>query len=156
MGPEDIFKNANKGQNRIIIPGEENNPQSPDPIQVLAMEMQRLGQGLAHTSRTNALIGRATDISQLSVQLLFNILVEKEIISEEDMKKRYQEEVIERYKQMEIDARKYAENQMKEQQEKELKDLKEASNQSDKETEAVISDAKEAIDNIKHVVRTNE
>ncbi len=154
MKPEDIFKNAQQ-QNRIIMPGQENQAQ-PDPMQMLAMEIQRLGMGLAHTSRTNALIGKATDMAQLSLQLLFNVLVEKEVMTKEELETMYQERVIDRYQKMEEDTRAYAEKQMEEQQAADRGDLKAAAEQSEKADEAVVSDAKEVLDNVTPLIKKDD
>lgn len=155
MKPEDIFKQAQGNQNRIIMPGQEQQQQA-DPMTMIAMEIQRLGMGLAHTSRTNALIGKATDMAQLSVQLLFSLLVDKGVVEEDELKKLYQENVIDRYKAMEVEAKEYAEQQLKEQQKQETTDLKEATEQSEKATDAVVSDAEEVLDNVRHIMRKDE
>ena len=153
MKPEDLFKAGQ--QNRIILPGQENQ-QQPDPMAMMAMEMQRLAMGLAHTSRTNALIGKATDMTQLSIQLLFNILVEKEIITKEELEERYQTEVIERYKKMEEEAKEFAEKQMEEHQKAQKEGLKEADKADKKVSDAVVSDAEEVMDNVTPLKKKDE
>ena len=152
MKPEDIFKQAN--QNRVIIPGQEEQVQ--DPMALIAMEIQRLGMGLAHTSRTNALIGKATDMCQLSTQLLFNILVDKNIISKEELEKMYKEDVVDKYKEMEKEAKEYAEQQFKAQQEEQANAMKEATKEDNKASEAILSDAEEILDNVRHITKKDE
>lgn len=156
MNPEDIFKKAQQQQNsRIIMPGEENQPQ-PDPLQMMAMEMQRLGMGLAQMYRTSGLVGKATDIGQLSFQMIFNLLIEKKIVDKDELEKLYQTEVIERYKKMEEDAKEYAEKEMKKQQTIERDNLKTANEDSEKASKAVISDAKDILNNVTPMVKKDD
>ena len=138
-----------KEQNRIIMPGQE----QIDPVQMVAMETQRIGMGLAHVSRTNALIGKAVDMCQLSLQLILNILVDKDVITEDELKTLYQEKVIDRYRKMEVEAKEFAEKQIEEQQTAEKQELNEQIKESEKASDAVVSDATKVIDNVTPISR---
>ena len=150
---DELKKMLEQAQNksRIITPGQENQPEV-DPIAVLAMQLQNLSMQNAQNSRTVNIIGKASDMTQLSIQMLFNLLVEKGLISKEDLQAKYTEEVVDRYKTMEEEARKEFENQMKEQQEMAEKKI----NDDKKEDEVVVKQAEEVMDNVTPLKKEEE
>lgn len=111
---EKLMKQAGASEpNRIIIPGHEQQHQ-PDPTEALAMMVQHLEMGLAHVSRTNQVIGTAVDVSRLTNIMIMNMLVEKGIVTKEEMDEKFKVEVIEKFKAMEAEAKEEAEKKMKE------------------------------------------
>lgn len=107
-------------------------------------EIQRLGMGFAHLNRTNMIIGQTTDITRLTMQMLFDILVEKNIISKEELEKKHKEEVIDRYKEMEEEMKKALEEEIQKQKEGMEESIKETESNSD----VILKEAEESVSNI--------
>lgn len=140
---EDMINNAKNsigGGGNIWTPGQE----EYDPISLLAMTVQRCEIGMAHLSRTNALIGRASDVGHLTMQMILGLMIEKGLVTKEELDKKYKEEVIEKYKKIEEEIRKEAEKQIKEQYEEAKESIKEA----EEESNTVAAAAEEVISNI--------
>jgi len=136
MDPKELEKMAQQAMN---ISGK--NPSPQDMMNSMGTLFQRLEYALAETSKMTQMVGQSTDIAQLTIHMLVKLLIEKGLVSEDEIKERYKAEVEEAYKKMQEEA--YA--AMKQQMEKQIEEKKK---EQEKDTFVVMKDAEKMVSNV--------
>lgn len=144
MKPEDILRQldqAGADKNKVWTPGGEQKPQEMGPLDAMAMAVQRCEMGIAHLSRDVMVTGAAADMALMTQQMFFDLLVENDIITKEELKERYKRDVVDKYDAMQKEAKAEQEAQMKAHYEEQMNDLNAVSKASDEIADAVKKDA---------------
>lgn len=138
MDQKDLEKMA---QQAVNIGGKQGIPSPQDMMASMGAVFQRLEYALGETSKMTQMVGQSTDIAQLTIHMIIKIMIEKGLITEEEVKERYKKEVEESYKKMQEEA--YA--AMKEQMEKKMEEKKK---EQEKDTFVVMKDAEKMVSNV--------
>ena len=97
-----------------------------NPFEAINRVLKHLEQGIMHLSGTIQSVGSALDVIQLQVQMTWNILVEKGIVTKEELKAKYKTDVMD-----------IVEQQQKQYQEQMQRAIAQAQEQSKEPTEQV-------------------
>lgn len=96
--PEEIvaemLRKAGTPDPNILTPSSMQN-NYPDEIQILSMAVQNLEHGFLQLALGQEQLGVVIDTARLTLQMILNIMIEKNIISKEEATERYKRDVAE-------------------------------------------------------------
>jgi hypothetical protein len=109
MGPEELQKILTQARGGA---GGSAGMAQAQGLQLIMDTIQRLEVALQQLHYNQAVIGQSTDLSRLVDNMVFGILVEKGILTEDELQERYEKDVVETHKKLVEDARKKLEETM--------------------------------------------
>ena len=71
----------------------------PDEIQILTVVVQNLEMGFMQLAQSQESIGISLDAARLTIQMLVNLIIEKGLVSKEEMQERYKKDVGEKIRE---------------------------------------------------------
>jgi hypothetical protein len=90
-------------QNQLTLPGLDTgdvNQLNLGPVKKMEEAMERLGLGMEAMGEVTQKIGQVVDVQSLKLNMILNILVDKGIVTEEEIKAKYETDVLENIKKI--------------------------------------------------------
>jgi uncharacterized protein YpbB len=128
---------------RIWTPGQEEQKQ-PSTDEILIAGLQQHTMQLAHINNTMHMLGEQSDTSALTLKMILKLLIDKEIISSENLDKLYKTEVIDEYKRLDEEMKAH----FKKMEEERAQQLKEQLEKNSQIKDANIKTAENVINNV--------
>lgn len=98
------------------MPGMGGPPQQDPMIEPLAMAVQQLEMGVIQMAQGQQAMGTALDVARLTIAMMAEVLIEKEVLTKEEWDENYKVKVVEKMQQLQKQIQERIQQQMAEQQ----------------------------------------